>query len=54
MSCAWLGCGAEGGAARALRFTSEFLKAEGKIPYLQPDYSLFVNPGFAEAALVSD
>ncbi len=31
-SCAWLGCGAEGGAVKALIYTSEFLKAEKKIP----------------------
>ena len=54
VSCAWLGCGEEGGAARALKFTSEFLKAEGKIPYLQPDYSVFVNPDFAEQALAAE
>ncbi len=54
VSCAWLGCGAEGGAARALMFTSEFLKNEGKISYLQPDYSTFVNPEFARAALTPD
>ncbi len=50
VSCAWLGCGAEGGAAKALKFTSEFLKAQGKVPSLAKDYSVFVNPSFAEAA----
>ena len=50
-SCAWLGCGEEGGAARALRFTSEFLMNEGKIDTLLPDYSAAVNPSFVEAAL---
>lgn len=54
VSCDWLGCGGDGGAARALTFTSEFLKAEGKISYLQPDYSVFVNPEFARAALAAD
>lgn len=49
-SCAWLGCGAEGGAAKALQFTSEFLKQEGKVPSLADDYGVFVNPSFAEAA----
>lgn len=47
----WLGGGAEGGAAKALRFTSEFLKAEGKIDELKPDYGVFVTPEFAEMAL---
>ena len=50
-SCAWLGCGKEGGAARALQFTSEFLKNEGKIDALQPDYSAFVNSSFVDAAM---
>lgn len=48
--CAWLGCGAEGGAAKALQFTSEFLKQQGKVRTLADDYSVFVNPSFAEAA----
>ena len=50
-SCDWLGCGADGGAARALRFTSEFLLSEGKIESLFPDYSIFVNASFVEAAM---
>jgi taurine transport system substrate-binding protein len=50
-SCKWLGCGKDGGAARALFFTSEFLKAEKKIDALQPDYGKFVNSKFVEAAL---
>jgi taurine transport system substrate-binding protein len=50
-SCAWLGCGKDGGAARALQFTSEFLKNEKKIPSLQPDYGLFVNSSYVEAAM---
>ncbi len=49
-SCVWLGCGAEGGAAKALQFTSEFLKEQGKVPSLADDYSVFVNASFAEAA----
>jgi taurine transport system substrate-binding protein len=51
VSCQWLGCGAEGGVARALQYTSEFLLKERKIEALQEDYSRFVNPSFAEAAL---
>ncbi|WP_417597491.1 taurine ABC transporter substrate-binding protein [Oceanospirillum sp.] len=50
-SCAWLSCGEEGGAAKALRFTSEFLKAQGKIPGLKERYSDYVNPSFAKQAL---
>jgi taurine transport system substrate-binding protein len=50
ISCAWLGCGADGGAARALKFTAEFLKAEKKIPAVPDDVASFVNPSYAEAA----
>jgi len=50
VGCEWLGCGAEGGAARALRFTSEFLKEQGKVPALKDDYSVYVNPAYAEMA----
>jgi taurine transport system substrate-binding protein len=51
VSAKWLGGGAEGGAAKALRFTSEFLKNEGRIDELKPDYSVFVTPEYAEMAL---
>ncbi len=47
----WLGGGGEGGAARALKFTSEFLKAERKIPTLLGDYGRAVNPEWVEAVL---
>ena len=50
LSCTWLGCGADGGAAKSLKATSEFLKAEKKINDLMPDYSVFVNPAYAIAA----
>jgi taurine transport system substrate-binding protein len=50
-SCVWLGCGRDGGAARALRFTSEFLKTEKKIDSLQSDYGKFVNPSYVKAAM---
>ena len=50
-SCLWLGCGRDGGAARALQFTSEFLKTEKKIDSLQPDYGNFVNSSYVEAAM---
>ena len=50
LGCDWLGCGSEGGAARALLFTSEFLKDQGKIPSLKDDYSVYVNPSYAKMA----
>ena len=50
LSCNWLGCGADGGAAKSLKSTSEFLKKENKINDLMPDYSVFVNPEYAIAA----
>ena len=50
-SAKWLGGGKDGGAARALFFTSEFLKAEKKIDALQPDYGEFVTSEFVDAAL---
>jgi len=50
-SCVWLGCGRDGGAARALQFTSEFLKTEKKIHSLQSDYGNFVNPSYVKAAM---
>jgi taurine transport system substrate-binding protein len=50
LSCAWLGCGADGGAARALKFTAEFLKSEKKIPAVPEDVAAFVNPSYAKAA----
>jgi taurine transport system substrate-binding protein len=46
-SARWLG----GGAARALTFTSEFLKAEKKIPFVLDDYGTAVNAKWVEAAL---
>ena len=51
VSCDWLGCGKQGGAARALQATAEFLKTEKKIPAALSDYSQFVNPKWAELAL---
>ena len=50
VSSAWLGGGKNGGAARALQFTSEFLKAEKKIPQILSDYGKAVNVNFAKAA----
>lgn len=50
LSCSWLGCGKDGGAAKSLKSTSEFLKEGKKINKLMPDYSVFVNPAYAIAA----
>lgn len=50
-SCAWLGCGPDGGAARALLATGQFLENEKKIPAALPDYSKFINSGWVEKAL---
>ena len=50
-STRWLGGGSEGGAARALLFTSEFLRDEKKIPSLLRDYGSAVNPRWVEMAL---
>ena len=52
-SCAWLGCGPDGGAARALLATGQFLENEKKIPAALSDYSPFVNPEWIEKALKS-
>ena len=50
-SCQWLGCGPDGGAARALLATGQFLENEKKIPAALPDYSKFVNSRWVEKAL---
>ncbi|HXV24333.1 MAG TPA: taurine ABC transporter substrate-binding protein [Alphaproteobacteria bacterium] len=50
-SSAWLGGGKEGGVARALMFTSEFLLKEKKIDATLEDYSVTVNPKWVEMAL---
>jgi taurine transport system substrate-binding protein len=47
----WLGGGAEGGAAKALFYTAEFLKEQGKIDSLLPDYGAVVTPAYVEAAM---
>jgi taurine transport system substrate-binding protein len=50
-SPAWLGGGAGGGAAKALTETAKFLKDEGRIQQVAPDYSKSVNPAFVQGAL---
>lgn len=47
----WLGGGRDGGAAKALADTSAFLKEQGRVQTLQPDYSKFVNPEFVRKAM---
>ncbi|MDX1575115.1 MAG: taurine ABC transporter substrate-binding protein [Kiloniellales bacterium] len=47
----WLGGGEAGGAAKALAFTSEFLKSQRKIPTVLEDYSRAVNPAWVEMVL---
>lgn len=49
-SATWLGGGKNGGGAKALQFTSEFLKSEGKVEALQPDYGKFVTNEYVKAA----
>lgn len=46
----WLGGGKEGGAAKALAATAEFLKAQKKVPAVLPDYSVAINASFVDAA----
>jgi taurine transport system substrate-binding protein len=46
----WLGGGKEGGAAKSLAETSAFLKAQGTIQSVLPDYSVGVNATYLEAA----
>jgi taurine transport system substrate-binding protein len=45
-SPAWLG----GGAAKALTETADFLKAQGRVPALAPDYGRFVTGDYVAAA----
>ena len=47
----WLGGGKQGGAAQSLAETSAFLKSQGTIQSVLPDYSVGVNPSYVEAAL---
>ena len=49
-SSTWLGGGENGGAARALRFTAEFLKKEKKVDEVPSSLAGFVNSKFAAAA----
>jgi taurine transport system substrate-binding protein len=46
LSAAWLG----GGAAKALQSTAEFLKEQGRVTDLAPDYAAFVTDQYVKAA----
>lgn len=50
-SPAWLGGGKDGGAARALKHTAEFLKEQKRIDAVAPDYGPYVTSKYVEAAL---
>lgn len=50
LSDAWLTGGKSSGAAKALQFTSEFLKKEKKISKVLGDYGKTVNTSYAESA----
>lgn len=51
VSPTWLGGGKEGGAARSLAATAAFLKSQGTIAQTLPDYSVAVNPTYAQKAM---
>ena len=46
----WLGGGKDGGVAKAMADTAAFLKEQGRVTEVAPDYSAFVNPAYAAAA----
>jgi taurine transport system substrate-binding protein len=49
-SNAWLGGGAQSGAAKSLAATAAFLKTQGTIQNVLPDYSAGVDPQFVQRA----
>lgn len=49
-SNAWLGGGAQSGAAKSLAATAAFLKTQGTIQNVLPDYSTGVDPQFVQRA----
>jgi taurine transport system substrate-binding protein len=49
-SDAWLGGGAQSGAAKSLAATAAFLKTQGTIQNVLPDYSAGVDPQFVQRA----
>ena len=51
VSSQWLGGGSAGRATFALKDTANFLKDQKQISTVLPDYSKFVTPVYAEAAM---
>ena len=49
-SDAWLAGGKDGGVAKAMANTAAFLKEQGRITNVPPDFGKFVDPEFAAAA----
>ena len=49
-SATWLGGGKDGGVAKAVLDTAEFLKEQGRITAIPTDVAKSVNPEFAAAA----
>jgi taurine transport system substrate-binding protein len=49
-SAAWLGGGRDGGAAKALKATADFLKDQKRIDAVAADYGAFVTARYVEAA----
>lgn len=49
-SATWLGGGKDGAVAKAMAATAAFLKEQGRITEVPPDFSKFVNPEYAAAA----
>ncbi|MSP66702.1 MAG: taurine ABC transporter substrate-binding protein [Alphaproteobacteria bacterium] len=47
----WLGGGMEGGVAKALTDTANFLKEQGRVTTVQADYSKFVTDVYVKAAM---
>ena len=47
---AWLGGGKDSGAAKSLAETAAFLKAQGTLQSVLPDYSVGINASYVEAA----
>ncbi len=50
-SPAWLGGGASGGAAKALTQQAQFLRDQGRLQEVLPDYAKFVTPQWVERAI---
>jgi taurine transport system substrate-binding protein len=50
-SSKWFGGGADSAVAKTLKATAEFLKAQGKIDAVLPDYAKYVTAEYVEAAM---